>query len=124
MLEPGGGSNFDTWVMADFLAPQLVLTARSGAPLRLMGHFAWPTYFLDPRGPRVHISCSHIRLSSPRFSLYIYLPVSAWSSRLLSACPFPFNPRARAVNPYPNICFKYMSLFHYFPTLLTLYFCL
>ncbi len=38
--------------LADFLALQLVLTARSGAPLRLMGHFAWPTHFLDPRGPR------------------------------------------------------------------------
>src|SRR5258707_13373645 len=47
--------------------------------------------FLDPRGPRADISCSPIRLSSPRFSLYIYLPVSAWSSRLLSACPLPFN---------------------------------
>src|SRR5258708_2674402 len=69
--------------MADFLALQLVPTTRSGAPLRLMGHFAWPTYFLDPRGPRAHIPCSHIRLSSPRFPLYICLPVSAWSSRLL-----------------------------------------
>ncbi len=63
--------------LADFLALQLVLTARSGAPLRLMGHFVWPTYFLDPRGPRAHISCSPIHLSSPRFPLYIYLPISA-----------------------------------------------
>ena len=29
-------------ILADFLALQLVLTARSGAPLRLMGYFAWP----------------------------------------------------------------------------------
>src|SRR5258707_7265001 len=48
-----------------FLALQLVLTAHSGAPLHLMGHFTWPTYFLDPCGPRAHILCSPIRLSPP-----------------------------------------------------------
>ncbi len=63
--------------VAEFLALQLVPTARSGVPLRLMGHFVWPTQFLDPRGPRAHISCFPIRLSSLRFSLYTYLPVSA-----------------------------------------------
>ncbi len=28
--------------------------------------------------------------------------------------PIPFQHRARAVNPYPTICLKYMCLFHYF----------
>src|SRR5258708_22344939 len=120
MLEPGGGSNFDTWVMADFLALQLVLTARSGAPLRLMGHFVWPTYFLDPRGPRTHISCSHIRLSSPRFSLYIYLPAFAWSSRLLSACPFPFNIERALSTPTQLYASNPGVSFTIFLTLLTL----
>ncbi len=78
--------------MADFLALQLVLTARSGPPLRL------PTFWI-PVGPRAHISCSPIRLSSLRFPLYIYIPVSACSSRLLSACPFSFNTRAPPVIP-------------------------
>ena len=38
-----------------------------------------------------HISYSPIYLSSPWFSLYIYLPVSTWFSRLLSICPLLFN---------------------------------
>ena len=69
--------------------------------------------FLDPRGPCAHISCSPICLSLPRFSLYIYLPVSTWYSRLLSTCPLPFNTRVRAVNTYLIIHFKYMSPFYY-----------
>ncbi len=62
--------------MAGFLALQLVLTARFGAPLRLMGHLVWPCLIFGLlRASYSHLVLS-VRLSSHR-TLYIYLPVSA-----------------------------------------------
>src|SRR5258708_374560 len=92
-------------------------TARAHSTLRCIAspHGPLRVAYSIFRLPRA--SCSHlvlsIRLSLPRFSLYLCLPTSARHSRLLSACPFPFS-KERALNPYPNISFKYMSLFHHF----------
>ena len=93
-----------------------MLTARSGAPLRLMGHFAWPTYLLfgSPWA-----SCSHLVLSnSSQFAsfFFVHLPLRfPLTPRITQRVPIPFQHRARAVNPYPIIRFKPMSFFHYFP---------
>ncbi len=70
-------------------------TARAHSTLRCIAspHGPLRVAYSIFRLPRA--SCSHlvlsIRLSLPRFSLYLCLPTSARHSRLLSACPFPFS---------------------------------
>src|SRR5258708_22549120 len=63
-------------------------------------------------------SCSHLVLSnSSQFAsfFFVHLPLRfRLTPRITQRVPTSFQHRARAVNPYPTICLKYMSFFHYF----------
>jgi len=88
--------------------------ARSSAPLHLMGSLCVALLnFLDPRGPRAHISCYLVRFRLPRFPLHSCPPCPP-DILHYTACAYSLQHRACAVNSYPTICFKYTSLFHYF----------
>ena len=76
--------------------------------------------FLDPRGPRAHILCSPIRLSSPRFSCTSTSPFPPDTPDYSTRAHF-LSTQERALSIPTRLYASYMSPFTILFTLLTLY---
>ncbi len=68
--------------------------------------------FLDPRGPRAHISCSPIRLSSPRFSCTSTSPFPPDTPDYSARAHF-LSTQERALSIPTRLYASYMSPFYY-----------